>query len=205
LKSFLHKYTTFLLHWVAPLGPFGVLVLAALDAAAYGLPIDVVVAGFVYSHPAWSWIYVFMAAVGSAAGSLVIYGIGYKGEEVLLEKRFPPERVESLRRRFEDREFLALLVPAILPPPTPFKLFLLAAGAFRMRVRDFLLAVFSGRLIRFAILAVLVRYFGPEIVRTAGELFRQHFWWALAVVIVLIVGGVLLWRKPWKAAASASR
>lgn len=198
MKTFLHKYTAFLVKWIAPLGPLGVFVAAILDAGAYGLPIDVVVAGFVFSHPAWFWLYTLMAAAGSALGSLIIYGIGYKGEEVLLEKRISAARLEALRKRFEEREFLALMIPAILPPPTPFKLFVLAAGAFRMKVRHFLVAIFTGRVIRFLILSALVGYFGPEIAHSVGELFRQHFWWATGILIGALALGVALWRKPWR-------
>ena len=205
MKSLLHKYTAFLLKWIVPLGPLGVFLAAILDAGAYGLPIDVVVAGFVYSHPAWFWLYTLMAAAGSALGCLIIYAIGYKGEEVLLEKRISAERFDALRRRFERQEFLAMMIPSILPPPTPFKLFVLAAGAFRMKVRDFLLAIFAGRVIRFLILSALVSYFGPEIVHGVGELFRQHLWWAMAILIIAIAIGVALWRKPRRAAVSKPR
>lgn len=203
MKTLLHKYTAFLLKWIAPLGPLGVFVAAILDSGAYGLPLDVVVAGFVYGHPAWFWLYTLMAAAGSAVGSLIIYVIGYKGEEVLLEKHISAARLEALRRRFERREFLAMMIPAILPPPTPFKLFVLAAGAFRMKVRDFLLAIFTGRVIRFLILSALVVYFGPQIVHSVGELFERHLGWAVAILIIAV--GVVLWRKPWRAAQKSAQ
>jgi membrane protein YqaA with SNARE-associated domain len=205
LKTLLHKYTAFLLKWIVPLGPLGVFLAAILDSGAYGLPLDVVVAGFVFSHPKWFWLYTLMAAAGSAVGSLIIYAIGYKGEEVLLEKRISAERLEALRRRFERQEFLAMMIPSILPPPTPFKLFVLAAGAFRMKVRDFLLAIFTGRVIRFLILSALVGYFGPEIVHGVGELFRQHLWWAIGILVAALVIGVALWRKPWRALQKSPR
>jgi membrane protein DedA with SNARE-associated domain len=78
----------------------------------------------------------------------------------------------------------------------------LAAGAFRMKVRDFLLAIFTGRVIRFLILSALVGYFGPEIVHSVGALFQQHLWWAVGILMVAIAIGVALWRKPWRAASS---
>ena len=198
MKKFLHKYSATILKILAPLGPFGVFAIAAVDSTALGLPVDAIVAGFVFNRPAWFWIYALMAASGSALGSLVIYGIGYKGEEVLLEKRVSKERIEALRRRFETQEFLALMVPAVLPPPTPFKLFVLAAGAFRMRVRQFLLAIFTGRMIRFLGLAALIRFFGPEIVHALAAFFRAHFWLGLAIALAVVAVALLLWRRPWR-------
>ena len=145
-----------------------------IDSASIPLPIDALLAGYVYRRPSWFLIFPVMAAAGSALGSLVIYGIGLKGEEILLEKRIPKSKLEKIRDRFQRQEFFAVMIPAILPPPTPIKLFMLSAGAFRMKLREFLLAMFTGRLIRFLLLAMVVHYFGPEIVHVAGEAFHQH-------------------------------
>jgi len=109
-----------------PLGSWGILAVAVLDSAAFGIPLDPVVAGYVYAHPAKIWLYVFAASAGSALGSLVPYGIGRAGGELLLLKRIDRRRFERLRDRFENQEFFAMMVPAMLPPPTPFKLFLLS-------------------------------------------------------------------------------
>ena len=73
------------------------------------------------------------------------------------------ERFARIKQKFDDHEFLALMLPAILPPPSPFKLFVLAAAAFEMNIRRFLLAIFLGRVVRFSILSFLVLYFGPQI------------------------------------------
>ncbi len=93
-----------------------------------------------------------MASAGSALGSIVLYGIGYEGGETLLRKRMSAERFARIKQKFDDHEFLALMLPAILPPPSPFKLFVLAAAAFEMNIRRFLLAIFLGRVVRFSIL-----------------------------------------------------
>ena len=92
LKHILSRYTAFLWAILKPLGPWGVLLAAVLDGAAFGLPIDLVVGGYVsQNHRQWL-IYALMAAVGSALGSLVIYAIGYAGGEELLRKRVSPAR-----------------------------------------------------------------------------------------------------------------
>ncbi|MGH6630231.1 MAG: hypothetical protein ACREB3_10910, partial [Burkholderiales bacterium] len=81
-----------------------------------------------------------------------------------------------------------------LPPPTPFKLFVLAAGVFRMRMGEFLLAIFAGRMVRFSLLAVLAVLFGEEIVHVFGRLFREYpgpTWGAIAVIFL---GAMLFYR-----------
>ena len=198
MKNLFNKYSAFLLKIPAPLGAWGVFAIAAIDSAAFGLPLDVVVAGYIYQRPSWLLIYAALAAAGSAVGSLVIYFIGLRGEEMLLEKRISKQKIESIRDRFERQEFLALMIPAMLPPPTPFKLIVLSAGAFRMHVRDFLLAIFSGRMVRFVILGLLVRYLGPGAVHTIAALFREHLLISLAVLAAVLALLFFLWRKPAK-------
>ena len=198
MKNLFRKYSAFLLKVLAPLGAWGVFAIAAIDSAAFGLPLDVVVAGYIYQRPSWFLIYAAMGAAGSAVGSLIIYFIGLRGEEMLLEKRVSKAKLESIRDRFERQEFLALMIPAMLPPPTPFKLIVLSAGVFRMHVRDFLLAIFLGRMVRFGILGLLVRYLGPGAVHIIAAVFRQHLLLSLTVLAAVIALLVLLWRKPAK-------
>jgi len=135
-----------------------------------------------------------MGAAGSALGSVVVYYIGRKSEEMLLEKRIPKQTLQRIRGAFERHEFLALMVPAMLPPPTPFKLFVLTAGGLKMRLDHFLLAIFTGRTIRFTVLSVLTIFFGPQIVTLTAVLVKQHLPWVLAVVAVGLLAW-LLWRR----------
>jgi membrane protein YqaA with SNARE-associated domain len=139
-------------------------------------------------------LYPVMASVGSALGSLVLYEIGRKGGELLLRKRVSKARFENIRDRFEKQEFIALMIPSMLPPPWPFKLFVLSAGVFHMKVRDFVIAIFVGRLIRFLILATLTVRFGPQIVEITKRVFRQHPEIAVAVVIAAILLAYMIFR-----------
>ncbi|MGH9669688.1 MAG: YqaA family protein [Terriglobales bacterium] len=189
LKHILGRYTDYIRALLVPLGPWGIFLIAFIDAAFLGIPMDPLVAYFVYRRPALFWLYTLMGAAGSALGSVVVYYIGRKGEEVLLEKRIPKGKLLSIRRAFERHEFLALMVPAMLPPPTPFKFFVLTAGGLKMRLDHFLLAVFAGRMIRFTVLSVLTIFFGPQIVTLTLNLVKQHLPWVLAVVAL----GLALW------------
>jgi len=192
IKHILARYTAFLWRILQPLGPWGVFVVAALDGAAFGLPIDVVVGGYVASnHAAWI-MYVMLAASGSALGSLVVYGVGYAGGEELLRKRVPAERFEKLHNAFDKHPFWSLMFPAMLPPPTPFKVFALAAAVAEMSVWHFLLAIFLGRTVRFLVLAILVLKFGPGVVHRLRIFFSHHFHWLLVGVVVVLVGWLVL-------------
>ena len=189
IKHIFTRYTAFLWALLKPLGAWGVFVIAALDGAALGLPMDPIVATYVYQNRSRFLLYVLMASVGSALGSIVIYGIGYLGGEELLRKRISPERFEKFHRAFEKHPFWSLMFPAMLPPPTPFKLFALAAAVSEMRFSHFMLAIFAGRFVRFSVLSILTLIFGPQFVHISGTLFREHLSWVLAAVAV----GLLIW------------
>jgi membrane protein YqaA with SNARE-associated domain len=197
IKHILSRYTAFLWALLKPLGAWGVLVVAAFDGAFFGLPMDAIVAGYVYQAPGRFFLYVLMASAGSALGSIVIYVIGYKGGEELLRKRIPPQRFEKIHSAFDKHPFWALMLPAMLPPPTPFKLFVLAAAVSEMGFSRFLLAIFSGRMVRFLILALLTLKFGPQVVHLFGAVLQEHY----DVVLVVAAAALIAWLLRRRAAA----
>lgn len=193
----LHKLLLKISGWIAALkalGAWGLLVLATVDSFAIPIPLDALVVGYVLSKPYNVVLYCFAAALGSAFGSLVPYGLGRAGGELFLLKRIDEARLRSIRDRFEKQEFLALMIPAILPPPTPFKLFVFSAGVFEMKVLHFCLAIICGRLIRFGILATLTIFFGPQIVGKARSLLSLHPVVILVLLVLLVVGGYVVFR-----------
>jgi membrane protein YqaA with SNARE-associated domain len=185
----LAKYTAWILHVLAPLGVWGVFAIAFADSALLGMPVDAVVAYYVYQDHRRLLFYVAMASMGSALGSVPLYIIGYVGGEKVLRKRISEERFLRIHRSFEEHEFWALMFPGMLPPPMPFKIFVLGAAVFKMRFRDFLAACFAGRFVRFLVLSLLTLWFGPQIVGLIGTVVRQHFSWLMGAV----GGGVLVW------------
>ena len=194
MKHVLHKWTLLILAVLKPLGMWGVLGFAAVDAAFLGMPLDAIVAGYVWANPHRLLLYSAMAATGSALGSIVIYVIGYKGGEVLLVKRIGEKRFNKIRAAFDRHEFLALMLPSMLPPPTPFKLFVLSAGVAEMRFSHFLGAIFFGRLLRFVVLSFLVIRYGPEIVGFFGGMVHHHGRIAIAVIAAAALIGWWIWR-----------
>jgi membrane protein YqaA with SNARE-associated domain len=185
----LARYTAWIWLLLQHLGIWGVFVIAVADSALLGMPVDAIVAAYVYQDRKRLLFYVVMASLGSALGSIPLYVIGYVGGETVLRKRISDERFQRIHRSFEQHEFWALMFPGMLPPPTPFKMFVLAAAVFEMRFRDFFAAVFAGRFVRFLVLSLLTLWFGPRIVGLMGSLVRQHLSWLLGA----IAGGVLVW------------
>ena len=170
------------------------LAFAAVDGSFLGMPLDAIFVRYVYNDRSRFLLYVLLGAAGSALGSIVLYVIGYTGGEVLLRKRLSAARFEKIHESFEHHEFWALMFPAMLPPPAPFKIFVLAAAAFEMNFAHFLLAIFAGRFVRFLIEALLTIWFGPQIVTATGSLFTHHLVWILLVLGALVLGWAM-WRR----------
>ena len=190
------KYRILLLGFLKPLGFWGVGAVAVLDSSSIPVPMDLIVAGYAWSDPHRFYLYVLMAAIGSAIGGLVPYWLGRAGGEIFLMKRIDRARYEKMRDRFEKQEFLALMIPSMMPPPTPWKVFVFAAGVFEMKMASFMLAVFAGRIVRFGVLCLLTIHYGPQIVHDLIILMHQHMLAVLvALGVILVVLAVLALRK----------
>ena len=184
-----------LLKW----GIWGVAAVAVLDSSSIPVPMDAILAVFIWNDKPHFWLYCLVAAAGSALGGLLPYGLGRAGGELFLLKRVNRAKFDVMRTRFERQEFLAVMIPSMLPPPAPWKVFVFAAGVFEMRVPQFLLAVLAGRMVRWLLLSLLVIQLGPG----AVDLVAKH-----ALIVVLIVGalavlGFLLWWMRKKRSGSA--
>lgn len=185
-----HKLNTALLTLLKPLGAWGLGALALIDTSSIPVPIDALLIDYVANDHDKFLIYCIMAAAGSAIGSMVPYYFGRAGGELFLLKRINRQRYEKLRDRFERQEFLAIMVPAMMPPPTPVKLIEFAAGVFEMKPLWFFGAVFSGKMVRFLLEAIITIVYGPKILDTLGAIVHQHFDYVLGVLAVL--GAVLV-------------
>jgi membrane protein YqaA with SNARE-associated domain len=197
IKHIVVRYTGMVWAILKPLGAWGVFVIAGLDSALFGLPLDPVVASYIYQNRSKLMLYVFMASAGSAVGSIVLYGIGYKGGHVLLARRISKNKFDQIRRSYERHKFWALMFPSMVPPPFPFKVFALAAAVFEMNFWHFLAAIFAGRFVRFFILGLLVLRFGPGAVAATAGLAEKH----LPALLLAMIAAIGLWlfvrfRRP---------
>jgi len=193
LKSFLahvmSQWKFVVLPFLAKFGIWGIGVVALLDSSTIPVPMDFLLAGYVWADKGHFWVYCLLASIGSAIGGLLPYGLGRAGGELFLLKRVNRERYERMRTRFENQEFLAMMIPSMLPPPTPWKAFVFAAGVFEMRVLPFMLAVFCGRMVRWLVLSLLVLKLGPG----AVDVVKSHGLLLMGVVCGLAAIGFAWW------------
>jgi len=174
-----------LLKW----GIWGVGAIAVLDSSSIPVPMDAILALYVWNDKPHFWVYCLMAAAGSALGGLLPYGLGRAGGELFLLKRIDRAKFERLRDRFQRQEFLAVMIPSMMPPPAPWKMFIFASGVFEMRIPVFLLAVFIGRMLRWLALSLLVLKLGPG----AVDLVARHAVPTVLIVSALAVAGFTWW------------
>ncbi len=177
-------------------GLFGV---AFLDSSFVPLPEinDLLVIVMVRAHASLLPYYALMAAAGSVTGCFVLYGLARAGGSAFLSKRLSARRGDRVLGLYQRYGVLALMVPALLPPPAPFKVFVLLAGVAGVSPLKFGLGIGTARAARYLILGWLAVRYGDqamELMRTRGPEV------ALAVVGVIVAGTVAWWwarrRRP---------
>jgi membrane protein YqaA with SNARE-associated domain len=186
------------------LGGPGLFVVAFLDSSFISLPQinDLLVVLMVTRDKAWMPYYATLATAGSVAGCYVIYRLAEKGGETFLRKRLKAGHIERALAMYKKHGLLALIVPGLLPPPAPFKLFVLAAGLAGVKPSRFILGVAASRGARYFALGLLSVYYGDaamELMRTRGRDV------ALGLVLLIIVAGVVFWlvqRRRQRAGAA---
>lgn len=195
----MHKIALWIQQVLVPaLGPVGVFLVAFLDSSFISIPEvnDIIVITAAARHPETAWLYVLMATLGSLAGCAALWALGRRGGEAFLVKRFGAERVERARAAFQRWDVLALAVPAVLPPPMPFKIFVLSAGVFGFRWRRFALTLFIARGIRYTLWAIGGAVYGDEALaalRRTDQWFSQNMPAVLVLALTLTLVGLGIW------------
>jgi LPXTG-motif cell wall-anchored protein len=183
---------------VPALGPVGVFLVAFLDSSFLSIPEvnDIIVITAAARHPETAWVYVLMATLGSLAGCAVLWGLGRRGGEAFLVKRFGAERVARTKEAFHRWDVLALALPAVMPPPMPFKIFVLSAGVFGFPFRRFALTLFAARGLRYTAWAIAGAIYGDE---ALAALRRSDRWFSqnMSLVLAVSIGGILLGLAVW--------
>ena len=182
--------------FAATIGGPGLFIIAFLDSSFLSFPQvnDLLVISMVVQYPYWLIYYAAMATAGSVAGCLAIYYVARKGGDALVRRRFKGPLLERAHRLVERYGVLTLLVPAILPPPAPFKIFVLLAGASRMRVAPFTAAIAVGRGIRYFGIGLLTVWYGQRAM-TFLEQNGRIAALAIAGAVVVLGVGYLLWKR----------
>ncbi len=165
-------------------GGWGVFAISFLDSSFLSLPLvnDLLLVHIASRSPARAIVLAFECVLGSVLGASTIYGLTRGGWSLIQRKR-PAETSSRVRQWLDHNAFLTLLVVSLLPPPVPFKLFLLGAGALRVDFGKFLGALLIGRSIRFVAVAFIGVHYGAQ----AEAYLRERLGWTALVVAVLAV------------------
>jgi len=180
-------------HWaeltLPALGAWGILLAAFLDSSFVSLPLinDFLVVELSVIHPARMPLYAAMATLGSLAGCLVLFFLARKGGEAYFA-RHAGGRAGRIREWLGRNAFLAVAIPSILPPPMPFKLFVLGAGVFQVGARPFSLALVAGRGFRYFLLGFLAVRYGQAAQRALAE---HKVGFALAALVFVVASYVV--------------
>lgn len=177
------------------LGAPGLFLIAFLDSSFLSLPEinDLLLVWMVSRHESRMVLYAASATLGSISGCLVLYYIGRKGDQFVL-RRFSPDRVQRALAQFQRYGVLAVLIPSLLPPPAPFKIFVLLSGVAGIKPSRFVLAIAVGRGARYFIAGMLAVWYGDQ----AIDFIRDNGRTVTLVIVALLVASLatyLVWKR----------
>lgn len=204
MKSFLHPITKFLgrvSEYLITYGAFGLFIVALLDSTFVPLPssADALMIVLSTAHPSWMLLYAFMATAGSAVGCCILYLLSRRAGARALN-RFSERKQLRVKHLIERYDMIAVLVATLLPPPFPFKLFVITAGVFRFSLLRFMLAIVCGRAFRF----LLEGYFAVRYGADAKEILAKYYPWIglglVAAILLFVIVKRLLKRNQADAA-----
>ncbi|HTG86884.1 MAG TPA: VTT domain-containing protein [Pyrinomonadaceae bacterium] len=161
------------------------IVIGALDSSLLSLPEinDYLVVGRCFKYPSAAFYFPLFAAIGSVVGCNILYSIVRRGGQAVLRKRFKLSQIQRVEKAYERFGFLAIGIPAILPPPLPFKIFVATAGALEYPRWKFLLTVMIARSFRYYVEGILAVFYGRRVL-----LFLKDN----GLIIISIVGALVL-------------
>ena len=177
-------------------GAPGLFVVAFLDSSFLSLPeiADLLVIWMVVQHKDRLILYACSATVGSLAGCLALYYVGHKGGDALVRKRFHSDTVDKTLAVFRRYGIMAVLIPSLLPPPAPLKIFVLLSGVAEIGVTQFAVAITIGRGVRYFAEGLIAVWYGD---RAIAFIHENGATVSLATVAVLLTGftAYLFWGK----------
>lgn len=194
--GFLKSIAQWLYAFAGTIGGPGLLLIAVADSSFLSIPegndllIVVLSIGSSWSRVAYL---VSMTITGSVIGCLLLFAVGRSGGRALLEKRFSRSKVQLAQKYMQRYGIFSIMIPCILPPPTPFKIFVLTAGVFRLTVGRFLIAVVVGRTIRYSMWGILAMLYGER----AKTFMMENLTWVGTLLLGALVAFalvVLFWR-----------
>ena len=182
IGRWLERYVLALpIYYAAP----AMILIGALDSSLLSLPEinDYLVVGRCFKQPSAVFYFPLFAAAGSVLGCLLLYTIMRRGGQALLRRRFKRENIEKVERAYARYGFLAIAIPAVLPPPMPFKIFVATAGTLEYPRWKFLATVMIARSLRYYVEGILAVFYGRRVLL----LLRDN-----GLVIAIVVGAVAI-------------
>jgi membrane protein YqaA with SNARE-associated domain len=184
ISHWLERYVISLpMYYAAP----AMVVIGALDSSLLSLPEinDYLVVARCFKQPSATFYFPLFAAIGSVIGCLVLYTITRRGGQALLRRRFKRENIERVERAYARFGFLAIAIPALLPPPMPFKIFVATAGTLEYPRWKFLLTVMIARSVRYYVEGILAVFYGRRVL----SFLRDN---GLVILSVVAAAAILL-------------
>lgn len=167
------------------LGPFGLFAVALLDSAFVPLPssADALMILLTIAHPRLMIVYALLATAGSAIGCVILYYVSRRAGSRALRK-FSPAKQARVKELIDRYDVLSVLVASLMPPPFPFKLFVITAGVFRFSVMRFTLAIIAGRGFRFLLEGYFAIHYGAQ----ARQILQKYYpWIGLGLTILIVI------------------
>src|SRR5215813_1534524 len=194
----MHKITkalTKLSQYLVSFGPFGLFANAFLDSVIIPMPggVDAVLLLLAASRPSWVLIYVAAATLGSTLCCVVLYRISQRAGKRALA-RFSESKQKRVKDLIDRYDVMSVLVASLLPPPFPFKLFVVSSGVFRLNLLRFTIAIAAGRTFRYLLEGYLAAHYGEH----AKEILARYYpaiGIGLAVLLILFFVGRNLMRR----------
>jgi membrane protein YqaA with SNARE-associated domain len=179
-----------------PYGGFGLMVLAMCDSSFVSLPEvnDVLLMTFAINEPEGMVKFALLTTLGSVIGCALLYAVGRKGGDTFLQKSFADEKLARIQRWYQRHGVLAVIVPSLLPPPTPFKVFVLSAGTFGISWPKFLTSIVIGRGIRYFSEGILAVVYGPAAIRFVQDNYGK-VGLGLALLIIVVSAVVFFFTR----------
>jgi len=179
-----------------PYGGFGLMFLAICDSSFVSLPEvnDLLLMTYTINDPSGMLKYTLLTILGSVIGCAFLYSVGRKGGDTFLRKSFADEKLAKVQSWYQRHGILAVIVPSLLPPPTPFKVFVLSAGTFGISWPKFLTAVVIGRGIRYFSEGILALVYGPAAIEFVQNNYGK-IGLGFALLVVASAGIFFLTRR----------
>lgn len=181
------------IYYAAP----AMILIGALDSSLLSLPEinDYLVVSRCFKQPSAALYFPLFAATGSVIGCLALYTIMRRGGQALLRRRFSRENIERAERAYARYGFLAIAIPALLPPPMPFKIFVATAGTLEYPRWKFLVTVMIARSFRYYVEGILAVYYGRRVLSFLKDNGQVVISIVTGIIVLLVLAYAIASRR----------